>query len=94
MWFFLKLSVLMAFFIWVRGTTPRLRMDQLMDFAWKFMLPFALFLLPVVVLWDRTGRGWVGWLVCGPLVVGAYVLLGRIIPGRRLGPRTYRYAPG
>src|SRR5690606_28225656 len=41
-WFFAKLAVLIAVFIWVRGTTPRLRMDQLMDFAWKLMLPLAL----------------------------------------------------
>ena len=37
-----KLLALIAVFIWVRGTLPRLRMDQLMGFAWKFMLPMAL----------------------------------------------------
>jgi NADH-quinone oxidoreductase subunit H len=35
-WFFAKFSCLIAGFIWVRGTVPRLRMDQLMGFAWKF----------------------------------------------------------
>jgi len=35
-------------FIWTRGTLPRLRSDQLMAFAWKFLLPLALFNLIVV----------------------------------------------
>ena len=41
-WFFGKLLALIFLFIWVRGTLPRLRMDQLMNFAWKFMLPMSL----------------------------------------------------
>ena len=41
-WFFAKLLALISVFIWMRGTLPRLRMDQLMNFAWKFMLPMAL----------------------------------------------------
>ncbi len=95
LWFFGKLLALMALFIWVRGTTPRLRMDQLMDFAWKFMLPMALVILPVVVIWHRLGGGWKGWLVCAPVLAVAWVLLGRSLVGRRrIGPRTYRYAEG
>lgn len=35
-------------FIWTRGTLPRLRSDQLMEFAWKFMLPIALLNLFIV----------------------------------------------
>tara|TARA_B100001123_G_scaffold442060_1_gene584727 strand:- start:1610 stop:2857 length:1248 start_codon:yes stop_codon:yes gene_type:complete len=41
-WFFFKMFVLMAVLIWIRGTLPRLRVDQLMSFAWKFLLPLAL----------------------------------------------------
>ncbi len=41
-WFLLK-SLLFAFiFIWVRGTMPRLRYDQLMSFGWKLLTPLAL----------------------------------------------------
>jgi NADH-quinone oxidoreductase subunit H len=94
-WFFGKLGVLMLLFIWVRGTTPRLRMDQLMDFAWKFLLPLALVLLPDhgprALARGRLAR------VAGVRTAGraAYALLGRALKGRRrIRPRTYRYAPG
>src|SRR5437899_7203490 len=35
-WFFVKLSVLLFVYIWVRGTLPRMRVDQMMTVAWKF----------------------------------------------------------
>lgn len=47
-WFFLKLGGFVFGFIWFRGTFPRLRVDQMMAFAWKFLLPLAVFQLMVV----------------------------------------------
>lgn len=41
-WFALKVFVLIFIFMWIRGTFPRLRYDQLMNFTWKVMLPLAL----------------------------------------------------
>jgi NADH-quinone oxidoreductase subunit H len=41
-WFAAKTGFLLFLFIWVRGTLPRFRYDQLMGFAWKFMFPVAL----------------------------------------------------
>ncbi len=41
-WFFLKLCGILFFFIWVRGTVPRYRYDQLMRLGWKIFLPFTL----------------------------------------------------
>lgn len=41
-WFLLKTLVIIFFFIWVRGTFPRLRYDHIMKFGWKFLFPAAL----------------------------------------------------
>lgn len=40
-WFLLKLTFVAFVFVWIRGTFPRLRIDQIMAFAWKFLLPLA-----------------------------------------------------
>jgi len=41
-WFALRVVFFMFVYIWVRGTLPRFRYDQLMGFAWKFLLPLAI----------------------------------------------------
>jgi NADH-quinone oxidoreductase subunit H len=42
LWFVAKIFVFLFVYIWVRGTLPRFRYDQLMSFGWKFLLPLAL----------------------------------------------------
>ncbi|MBI4202155.1 MAG: NADH-quinone oxidoreductase subunit NuoH [Chloroflexi bacterium] len=42
LWFLIKVFFLAFLFIWVRATLPRLRIDQTMAFAWKFLLPLSL----------------------------------------------------
>jgi NADH-quinone oxidoreductase subunit H len=92
-WFFSKLLGLIALAIWVRGTLPRLRMDQLMGFAWKFMLPMALVDLVVAGIWHFTPPGIVRWLICLALVAGPYLVLARsLTQNSRVSKRTYRYA--
>ncbi len=93
LWFFAKLLVMIVMFIWVRGTLPRLRMDQLMNFAWRFMLPMALINLVTAGVWHFLQQGILRWLVCSLLVVVPYVLLGRgLAHGWKLEKRVYRFA--
>jgi len=41
-WFVFKVLCFLFLYIWVRGTLPRFRYDQLMSFGWKFLLPLAM----------------------------------------------------
>jgi NADH-quinone oxidoreductase subunit H len=53
-WFVAKVFAFLFFYIWMRGTLPRFRYDQLMDFGWKFLLPVSIanvILTSAVVLW-------------------------------------------
>lgn len=92
-WFFLKLGALVALVIWIRGTVPRLRMDQLMAFAWKFLLPLALlnFLLAGLVRFLPSVS--FQWLVAIPAILLAWTSLGRALGGGRPpAAREYRFA--
>ncbi len=40
-WFLIKMALCIFFFVWLRSTFPRFRIDQLMQFAWKVLLPVA-----------------------------------------------------
>ena len=92
-WFFGKVMLSMCVFIWLRGTLPRLRQDQLMNFAWKFVLPFTMLNLFVAAAWRFMGDGWLRWVVCSAVLVIAYVVMGRVGMHRKhFGPRSYRYA--
>lgn len=93
LWFFAKLFVLIAMLIWIRSTLPRLRMDQLMNFAWKFMLPMALINLFAAAVWHFMLSGAIRWLVSGVLIVVPYLLLGRsLMQSNKLEKRIYRFA--
>jgi NADH-quinone oxidoreductase subunit H len=53
-WFCVKLFCFLFFYIWMRGTLPRFRYDQLMAFGWKFLLPMGVLNILVtsfVVAW-------------------------------------------
>ena len=53
-WLLLKIFIVAVIMIWIRGTLPRLRYDQLMALGWKVLIPLALInivLTGAVMLW-------------------------------------------
>lgn len=96
-WFFAKLFAILGLFIWVRGTLPRLRMDQLTRFAWKLMVPLALCNLANAAFWHLSAPwdGPVGivlrWLVSIAIIATPFLLIARSMASG-IGPRTYKYA--
>jgi NADH-quinone oxidoreductase subunit H len=92
-WFFAKLLVLIAAFIWIRGTLPRLRMDQLMNLAWQYVLPMALINMLVAGIWHFMPTGPARWLVCTALLAAPCILLSLALKRKqRFQVRTYRFA--
>ena len=49
----IKTTLVFFIFMWVRGTLPRFRIDQLLNFNWKFMVPLALVVLFVAAVLDK-----------------------------------------
>jgi NADH-quinone oxidoreductase subunit H len=57
LWFIGKMLAFLFFFIWLRGTVPRFRYDQLMHFGWKVLVPVAMawiFVAAALVLWRQS----------------------------------------
>jgi NADH-quinone oxidoreductase subunit H len=92
-WFFTKLSALLFVYIWIRGTLPRTRIDQMMNFGWKFMLPMAFTCVIAAAVWHYSGRGLRGWLWSLVVIAIVYTALSILLDTRRkFAPRTYRFA--
>ena len=79
--FLAKLMVFLYFFVWLRGTLPRFRYDQLMDLGWKRLIPLALgWLLLLGAIRLAQDYDWKGGevaaliVICGLLLVGFALL--------------------
>jgi len=82
-WFLLKVYLVIMVIFWVRGTFPRLRIDQLMAFAWKVMVPLSF--LSVVMTAVYQFYGWPPWSLTAMSVAGLLVV-GYLIYKRMTGP--------
>jgi len=85
-WFLGKLVVVFFLIVWVRSTLPRLRIDQVMGFAWKFLLPAAMIsmLITAVQVIYFPSLPW-------PIILVNLVVLGVLI---LLWSRLYRLGGG
>jgi NADH-quinone oxidoreductase subunit H len=78
LWFLVKVGALLFFFIWLRGSLPRIRYDQLMAFGWKILIPAALawtLLIATLRVYRRQGGGAVVYIVGGLVIAAVLVWL-------------------
>lgn len=107
-WFAVKVFIVFLVILWMRGTLIRVRIDQIMAFSWKFLLPMALINLFVtageVLVWDEWMSGWksfpwpfifVNWALAAVLIVLWSKLFFKLGGGRvEVGEIRARYSQG
>jgi NADH-quinone oxidoreductase subunit H len=73
---FLKIFFFIFLFIWIRWTLPRFRYDQLMNVAWKWMMPMAIVNLIITAAAELSGKpllyNWVGLAIFGAIYFGLF----------------------
>ena len=71
LWFLAKVLILLFCFVWLRGTLPRIRYDQLMAFGWKVLIPVSLawiLMIATIRVWRQHGGSTPVYIVGGALL--------------------------
>ena len=94
-WFLFKVYAVILVVFWIRGTFPRLRIDQLMAFAWKVMVPLSFFVIVITAVY--LFYDWPAWTLTlmsltGLVVVGYIVYRKMMEPARRIAEVKARQA--
>ena len=90
LWFFLKVFLVVFILLWVRATFPRLRVDQILGFAWKGLFPLALINLFVtaieVQVWPNPtiGQLWAMTAINWAVMIASVALIANILGQPRL----------
>jgi NADH-quinone oxidoreductase subunit H len=96
LWFMLKLVGMVVFFIWIRGTLLRLRIDQLTRLSWQFLVPLALINLVNAAFWVLTAGhspalDLLRWPISAAVMIVPFLVISRRLNKGR-APRRYTYA--
>ncbi|WP_067466789.1 NADH-quinone oxidoreductase subunit NuoH [Actinomadura macra] len=96
LWFLVKLWLFIFFFIWLRGSLPRVRYDQLMKLGWKVLMPFSLgWILLVATVKAFRNEGYdVQKIFIGAAVVAAVVLVATVVWEMFRGEDDKEIVPG
>lgn len=96
LWFFGKTLGFIFMFVWLRGTLPRMRYDQFMNFGWKVLIPVSLVWIFAVAFIrklrneDMLGQETLIWVA---VVAGALIVLSLVIPEKKPDPEPEPEAP-
>ena len=78
LWFLAKVLILLFCFVWLRGTLPRIRYDQLMAFGWKILIPVSLawiLMIATIRVWRQQHHHSVAVYIVGGAIIVALILL-------------------